>query len=72
MATCGALVTSKGQFVSQTKVVTAYKLVAKNTIEEKILQLAQKKRALVETVLTEDSGGAKKLTRQDVDDLFAD
>jgi superfamily II DNA or RNA helicase len=64
--------TDRAHRIGQTKVVTAYKLVAKGTIEEKILQLAQKKRALVETVLTEDAGGVKKLTKADVDDLFAD
>ena len=63
--------TDRAHRIGQTKVVTAYKLVARNTIEEKILLLAQKKRALVETVLSEDAGGAKKLTRQDIDDLFA-
>jgi superfamily II DNA or RNA helicase len=63
--------TDRAHRIGQTKVVTAYKLLAKGTIEEKILQLAHKKRALVETVLTEDAGGAKKLTRQDIDDLFA-
>jgi SNF2 family DNA or RNA helicase len=45
--------------------------VAKGTIEEKILQLAAKKRALVDAVLTEDVGGNKKLTRADIDELFA-
>lgn len=63
--------TDRAHRIGQTKVVTAYKLVAKGTIEEKILQLASKKRALVDAVLTEDAGGVKKLTRQDVDDLFS-
>jgi SNF2 family DNA or RNA helicase len=44
--------------------------VAAGTIEEKILQLKQKKRDLVASVLTEDTGGAKRLTRDDVDELF--
>ncbi len=64
--------TDRAHRIGQTKVVTAYKLIAKGTIEEKIVQLAQKKRGLVETVLTEDAGGVKKLTKADVDDLFAD
>lgn len=50
--------------------VTIYRLVAAGTIEEKILQLKQKKKDLVAAVLTEDSGGAKKLTKDDLDDLF--
>jgi superfamily II DNA or RNA helicase len=63
--------TDRAHRIGQTKVVTAYKLVAKGTIEEKILQLAAKKRALVDAVLTEDVGGNKKLTRADIDELFA-
>jgi superfamily II DNA or RNA helicase len=56
--------------IGQSRVVTVYRLVAAGTIEEKILQLKQKKRELVSSVLTEDAGGAKRLTREDVDDLF--
>ncbi len=63
--------TDRAHRIGQTRVVTVYKLVAKGSIEEKILQLAGKKRALVDAVLTEDAGGAKKLTRQDIDDLFS-
>lgn len=56
--------------IGQKKVVTVYRLVAAGTIEEKILQLKQKKKDLVSAVLTEDAGGAKKLTTEDLDDLF--
>jgi SNF2 family DNA or RNA helicase len=45
-------------------------LIAKGTIEEKILELGSKKRELVGAVLSEDVGGAKKLTKTDLDDLF--
>ncbi len=63
--------TDRAHRIGQTKVVTVYRLVAKGTIEEKIGELAQKKRALVDTVLSEDAGGMKKLTRNDLDDLFS-
>jgi SNF2 family DNA or RNA helicase len=56
--------------IGQSKVVTVYRLVAAGTIEEKILELKQKKKDLVASVLSEDAGGAKKLTRDDLDDLF--
>jgi len=62
--------TDRAHRIGQTKVVTTYRLIAKGTIEEKILELSTKKRDLVNTVLTEDIGGAKKLTKQDLDDLF--
>jgi SNF2 family DNA or RNA helicase len=56
--------------IGQNKVVTVYRLVAAGTIEEKILELKEKKKELVAAVLTEDSGGAKKLSRTDLDELF--
>jgi superfamily II DNA or RNA helicase len=62
--------TDRAHRIGQTKVVTTYRLIAKGTIEEKILELGGKKRELVGAVLSEDVGGAKKLTRQDLDDLF--
>ena len=63
--------TDRAHRIGQTRVVTAYRLMAEGTIEEKILQLKEKKRELVSAVLSEDMGGAKKLTRADVEDLFA-
>ena len=57
--------------IGQSKVVTVYKLIAAGTIEEKITQLKQKKRELVASVLSEDAGGTKKLTKQDLEDLFS-
>ncbi|HSO00387.1 MAG TPA: SNF2-related protein, partial [Candidatus Nanopelagicales bacterium] len=63
--------TDRAHRIGQTKVVTAYRLVAAGTIEEKILQLKAKKRELVASVLSEDIGGAKKLTKSDLDELFA-
>jgi SNF2 family DNA or RNA helicase len=56
--------------IGQNRVVTVYRLVAAGTIEEKILQLKQKKKDLVASVLSEDMGGAKNLSRDDLDDLF--
>ncbi|AKT40173.1 uncharacterized protein CMC5_043260 [Chondromyces crocatus] len=63
--------TDRAHRIGQTKVVTAYRLVAAGTIEEKILQLKAKKRELVASVLSEDVGGAKKLTKSDLEELFS-
>ena len=49
--------------IGQTKKVSVYRLVAAGTIEEKILELKARKRALVSSVLGEDAGGAKKLSK---------
>ena len=64
-------VSVKLSLVDQTKVVTAYRLVAAGTIEEKILLLKAKKRELVASILSEDAGGAKKLTKTDLEELFS-
>ena len=63
--------TDRAHRIGQTKVVTAYRLVAQGTIEEKILLLKAKKRELVASVLSEDAGGAKKLTKSDLEELFS-
>ena len=64
--------TDRAHRIGQTRVVTTYRLVARGTIEEKILELGGKKRELVGAVLSEDAGGAKKLTKGDLEDLFKD
>lgn len=63
--------TDRAHRIGQTRVVTTYRLIAKGTIEEKILELGGKKRELVGAVLSEDVGGAKKLTKGDLEDLFS-
>ena len=62
--------TDRAHRIGQTKVVTTYRLIAKGTIEEKILELGAKKRELVGAVLSEDAGGTKKLTKTDLEELF--
>ncbi|MCU0659558.1 MAG: SNF2-related protein, partial [Polyangiaceae bacterium] len=54
--------TDRAHRIGQSRVVSVYRLVAKGTIEEKILQLKLKKKELVASVLSEDTGGSKKLT----------
>jgi superfamily II DNA or RNA helicase len=62
--------TDRAHRIGQSRVVNVYRLVAEGTIEEKILQLKAKKRELVASVLSEDAGGAKKLTKVDLEELF--
>ena len=64
--------TDRAHRIGQTRVVTTYRLIARGTIEEKILELGGKKRELVGAVLSEDAGGAKKLTKTDLEELFRD
>lgn len=65
--------TDRAHRIGQTRVVTAYRLVARGTIEEKILALSAKKRELVANVLgKEEEGGLKGFTRAEVESLFAE
>ncbi len=64
--------TDRAHRIGQTKVVTVYRLIAKGTVEEKILQLSDKKRELVSNVLSTEGTALKGLTKQDLDELFGD
>lgn len=63
--------TDRAHRIGQDKIVTVYRLIAKNTVEEKILKLSARKRALVSNVLTTESTPLKGLTKADIDDLFS-
>ncbi|MFN8300228.1 MAG: DEAD/DEAH box helicase [Chitinophagales bacterium] len=56
--------------IGQTKNIFAYKLICRNTIEEKILELQQKKRQLSEDLVSEEEGFVKHLTQEDITFLF--
>ena len=51
--------------IGQHKKIFAYKLICKNSIEEKILVLQQKKKSLAKELITEDASFVKKLTKED-------
>jgi non-specific serine/threonine protein kinase len=57
--------------IGQTKNIFAYRMICKDTIEDKILQLQEKKRALAKELITDDSSFVKSLTREDVEYLFS-
>ena len=56
--------------IGQDKPVFIYKIIARDTVEEKILKLQEKKRALVNNLITTDAGFFKSLTQEDVKMLF--
>jgi SNF2 family DNA or RNA helicase len=64
--------TDRAHRIGQTKVVNVYRLIAKASVEEKILQLSDKKRELVANVLSTEDVGLKGMTKADVENLFAD
>jgi non-specific serine/threonine protein kinase len=57
--------------IGQDKPVFVYKIIARDTVEEKILQLQEKKRALVKNIIATEASFFKSLTREDVKTLFS-
>jgi non-specific serine/threonine protein kinase len=57
--------------IGQTKSIFAYRMICKDTIEDKILQLQDKKRSLARDLVADDDGFVKSLSREDVEYLFS-
>jgi superfamily II DNA or RNA helicase len=57
--------------IGQTKNIFAYRMICKDSIEDKILQLQERKRALAKDIIADDTGFVKSLTREDVEYLFS-
>lgn len=57
--------------IGQTKNIFAYRMICKDTIEDKILQLQEKKISLARDLIADDSTFVKSLTREDVEYLFS-
>jgi superfamily II DNA or RNA helicase len=57
--------------IGQTKPVFAYRLIARDTVEERIAELQQKKRALADSVIRGDGAPLQGLTVEDLERLFS-
>lgn len=62
--------TDRTHRIGQKNNVTVYKLIAKDTIEEKILKLQEQKLTLADSIIVEDNGSITKMTEQEILDLF--
>lgn len=56
--------------IGQSKKVFAYRLVARGTVEEKVLELQKDKRELADAILREDRGFLSRMTREDLEALL--
>jgi SNF2 family DNA or RNA helicase len=56
--------------MGQSQKVFAYRMVARGTVEEKILELQKKKKDLAESIISEDKDFMKKLTKEDLQKLL--
>ncbi len=57
--------------IGQTKNIFAYRLICKDTLEEKMLQLQEHKRALAADLVSDDTAMMKRLTKDDIAFLFS-
>ena len=57
--------------IGQTKNIFAYRMICKDTVEDKILKLQERKRLLAAELITDDTTFVKSLSREDVEYLFS-
>ena len=56
--------------IGQTKKVLAYKMITQGTIEEKILQLQEKKAELMNAIISSDAASLKSFSESDISFLL--
>ena len=59
--------TDRAHRIGQNKVVTVFRMIAKNTIEEKIIELQQRKKELAEDILSGEGISSSLITREDLE-----
>ncbi|MCX6905113.1 MAG: SNF2-related protein [Verrucomicrobia bacterium] len=65
-----AQATDRAHRLGQTRVVTSYKLITRGTVEEKILQLQQRKRDLIQATMGDEAQFVEALTWEEIQELF--
>ena len=62
--------TQRAHRIGQTRVVTSYKLITRGTVEEKILELQNKKRAAIETLFQGEQSLTEGLSWDEINYLL--
>lgn len=63
--------TDRAHRIGQTKKVFVYRFITKGSVEEKIMKLKERKRNLVDSVISVDRAIAKLLSYEDLKDIFS-
>ncbi len=66
-----AQATDRAHRIGQTRVVTAYKLITSDTVEEKILRLQEKKRAAIDAAIDSEEPLMTGLTTEELEELLS-
>ncbi|MBK9140513.1 MAG: SNF2 helicase associated domain-containing protein [Verrucomicrobia bacterium] len=66
-----AQATDRAHRIGQTRVVTSYKLIARDTVEEKILRLQERKRETLQALLGDEEQLAAALSWEEIQDLLS-
>jgi SNF2 family DNA or RNA helicase len=63
--------TDRAHRIGQSKVVTSYKLITRDTIEEKILLLQNRKREIIQATLSGEEEFMASLSWEEIQELLA-
>ena len=64
--------TDRAHRIGQTRKVSVYKLISKNSVEEKVLRLQDRKKKLFNSIFNEEAGGSSHISRQDLAEILED
>lgn len=57
--------------IGQARPVFAYRIIARDTVEEKVLELQDSKRALADAIITADNSMIRQIRREDLELLLS-